>query len=84
MLVAFRDDTGTGDLPRAAGTGAVRRGSDFFGEPDGEWLHLENWLECIRTRETPNAPVSAGVSAAAAAHLANQALRNGKVVRWRG
>lgn len=70
--------------PKELVLGSGPRGSDFFDEPDGEWMHLENWLECIRTRETPNAPVSAGVSAASAAHLANEALRRGEVARWRG
>lgn len=61
------------------GTGP--RGMDFYDNPDGEILHLTNWLDCIRSRETPNAPVEAGVRAAAAAHFANKALRTGEVVR---
>lgn len=58
------------------------RGMDFYDNPDGEVLHLSNWLGCIRTRAVPNAPVEAGVSAAAAAHLANHALRSGQVALW--
>lgn len=58
------------------------QGDDFYNQPDGELLHLGNWLECIRTRATPNAPVQAGVGAANAAHLANAALRKDAVVRW--
>lgn len=58
------------------------RGADFYAQPDGETLHLANWLECIRTRTTPTAPAEAGVSAAAAAHLANQSLRAGKIAKW--
>jgi predicted dehydrogenase len=59
------------------------RGSDFFNQPDGELLHLSNWIECIRTRKKPNAPAEAGVSAASAAHLANIALRSGQVAKWK-
>jgi len=59
------------------------RGADFYSQPDGEVLHLANWLECVRSRQTPLAPAEAGVSAAAAAHLANRALRSGEVARWR-
>jgi predicted dehydrogenase len=59
------------------GTGA--RGRDFYDKPDGELLHLTNWIDCIRSRKAPTAPVEAGVTAAAAAHLANQALRSGGV-----
>ena len=57
------------------------RGADFYNPPNGTLFHIENWLECIRTREEPNAPVVAGVRAATTAHLPNQALRTGKVVK---
>lgn len=56
------------------------RGADFYATPDGERLHLVNWIECIRSRKEPNAPVEAGVAAAASAHLANQALREKRVI----
>jgi predicted dehydrogenase len=59
-----------------------KRGQDFYDKPDGELLHLTNWVECIKSRKTPTAPAEAGVSGAAAAHLANQALRSGQVAVW--
>jgi len=59
--------------------GSGKRGQDFYDKPDGEKLHLTNWLECVRTRQRPTAPAEAGVSAAAAAHLANRALRTNQV-----
>ncbi|MBV8820868.1 MAG: Gfo/Idh/MocA family oxidoreductase [Acidobacteriaceae bacterium] len=58
------------------------RGADFYDQPDGEALHISNWLECIRTRKKPNAPVEAGISAASAAHLANIALRERRTATW--
>jgi predicted dehydrogenase len=63
------------------GTGP--RGADFYDQPDGETLHLANWLECVRSRKKPNCPAEDGVSAASAAHLANQSLRGGDAARWR-
>jgi predicted dehydrogenase len=60
-----------------------KRGRDFYDKPDGELLHLTNWVECVRSGKTPNAPVQAGVNAAAAAHLANQALRSNQVAMWK-
>lgn len=60
------------------------RGSDFYNLPDGELLHLTNWVECTRSRKTPTAPAEAGVQSAAAAHLANQSLRTQAVARWEG
>ncbi|RLS26903.1 MAG: gfo/Idh/MocA family oxidoreductase [Planctomycetota bacterium] len=59
--------------------GVGRRGADFYDKPDGEKLHLEDWVGAMRSRKDPSTPVEAGVHAAAAAHLANKALRSGKV-----
>jgi predicted dehydrogenase len=62
------------------GTGA--RGRDFYDRPDGELLHLQNWIDAIRNRRQPSAPISAGVSAAATAHLGNEAYRHNRVAVW--
>ncbi|MFZ1129378.1 MAG: hypothetical protein WAN38_01325, partial [Terriglobales bacterium] len=37
--------------------------------------HMTNWIECIRTRKTPNASVEIGYRSAIAAHMANLAYR---------
>jgi hypothetical protein len=63
--------------------GKGNRGRDFYDQPDGELLHLQNWVDCVRSRRPPNAPAEAGVSAAAAAHLGNQAFRKNQVALWR-
>jgi predicted dehydrogenase len=59
------------------------RGADFYAVPDGELLHLTNWIECVRSRKAPRCPAEAGVSSASAAHLANLALRSGAVASWK-
>ena len=64
--------------------GTGNRGADFYDKPDGELLHLTNWIECIRSRQKPTAPAEAGVSSAASAHLANVALRSGQTAKWKG
>jgi hypothetical protein len=51
------------------------RGADFYDQPDGELLHLANWIECIRTRQKPSCPAEAGVSAASAAHFPQRGSR---------
>ena len=56
-----------------------KRGADFYDNPDGELLHLTEWVAAIRGRRQPNCPVEAGVSAALAAHVGNQALRSGQM-----
>jgi predicted dehydrogenase len=62
--------------------GKGNRGRDFYDQPDGELLHLSHWIDCIRQRRRPNCPAEAGVSAAAAAHLANLAFRRNQVANW--
>jgi predicted dehydrogenase len=64
--------------------GTGKRGQDFYDKPDGELLHLTNWVECVRDRKKPNASAEAGVGAAAAAHLGIQAFRGGQVAAWKG
>jgi predicted dehydrogenase len=59
-----------------------RRGRDHYDKPNGELLHLTNWLDCVRSRERPNCPAEAGVRSAAVAHLGNRALRTGQVANW--
>ncbi len=46
---------------------------------DGTLDHMKNFLECMRTRNTPNAPVEVGVAAARAGHVANIAIRGNGV-----
>jgi hypothetical protein len=49
---------------------------------DGTLTHLANWLECVKSRKAPNAPIRVGHQAARTSHIANAALRGGKRVRW--
>jgi predicted dehydrogenase len=64
--------------------GSGRPGQDFYDKPNGELVHLTNWVESMRSRKPPTAPAEAGVSGASAAHMANQALRSGQVATWKG
>ena len=47
---------------------------------NGTLDNVRNWLDCIRSRETPNAHIRAGVDAAATSHWVNRALREKKVL----
>jgi len=49
---------------------------------DGSVPHLQNWIDCIRSRKTPNANIRVAHQAARTAHIANAALRAGRAVRW--
>jgi len=51
---------------------------------DGSAAHLANWLECIRSRKTPTAPLGLGVAAARAGQVANESILAGSKVRFDG
>ena len=57
-------------------------GLDFYDEVDGALYHLQEWVNCVRSRETPSCPAEEGVRSAAAAHMANLSYRSGRVARW--
>jgi predicted dehydrogenase len=44
--------------------------------------HIRNFLECIRTRNEPNAPVEEGFKTALALCMTLESLRKGRRVRW--
>ncbi len=45
-------------------------------------VHVANFLECVRTRATPTAPIELGFQAALAVQLANLSLKHGRRMRW--
>ncbi|MGA8596058.1 MAG: Gfo/Idh/MocA family oxidoreductase [Bryobacteraceae bacterium] len=45
-------------------------------------LHVANFLECERTRQTPTAPMRVGFQAALVVQMANMAMRQGRRLRW--
>ena len=45
---------------------------------DGQARHVANFVECVRSRETPNADIEIGHLSTRLCHLGNIALRTGK------
>jgi predicted dehydrogenase len=62
--------------------GEGKRGADFYQKPNGGKLHLQNWIDCMRSRKKPIAPAEAGVHSADAAHLGNLAYRTQSVAEF--
>lgn len=44
--------------------------------------HMRNWMECVRSRQTPNAPVTAGYNHSIANIMTTAALRTGQFVTF--
>jgi predicted dehydrogenase len=51
---------------------------------DGTIDHIRNFLDCVRSRQAPNAPAAPSVAAARAAHIGNLAYRSGGRLDWKG
>ena len=45
-------------------------------------LHVQNFLECVRTRRRPTAPVELGFQAALVVQMANLSLERGRRIQW--
>jgi predicted dehydrogenase len=45
-------------------------------------LHVANFLECVKTRQTPTAPMRLGFQAVLVIQMANMALKQGRRLRW--
>ncbi len=45
-------------------------------------LHVTNFLDCVRTRRTPTAPMRLGFQAALVVQLANLSLKQGRQMKW--
>ena len=75
-MVSGRSEETTRYLPEKLNRPSGRR---ITGETEDQ-NHMANWIDCVRSRKTPNAPVEIGYRSAVAAHMANMAYREKKRV----
>lgn len=66
---------GAEDTP--AMSGKSERGFHFATD-----LHVQNFLDCMRTRKTPTAPMHIAFQAALVVQMANLSLRQGRRLNW--
>jgi predicted dehydrogenase len=90
----FRGDLGTlkidrtrlafykDDAPYVKGTLTPEPELVIPSKADGTIAHLQNWIDCVRSRQKPNADIRVAHHAARAGQIANASLRAGKPVRW--
>jgi predicted dehydrogenase len=76
-LAVYRDDEAW-----APGTHSPQPEIFVRSSGDGSVAHLQNWVDCIRSRRKPNADIRVGHTAARTAHIANAALRAKRRVSW--
>jgi predicted dehydrogenase len=66
---------------KLVGKGSAASGANMGADPLTT-AHMHNWLDCLRTRKQPNAPVEAGYQHSIATIMANAAARTGERVTF--
>ncbi len=61
---------------------AKRKEVETWKITDENTPHMQNWLDCMKSRKTPNSPVELANRVLVGAHLANESFRSGKRVNW--
>jgi predicted dehydrogenase len=70
-------------LPNMKIQGAAQVSTDAnTGGDELTFSHIKNWMECVRSRKTPNAPIEAGYQHSIATIMANAAYRTGQRVTF--
>jgi predicted dehydrogenase len=75
---------GVTDMVHGESAEQIRYYPEKVNRPGGEAIaghsrdenHMANWIDCVRSRKQPNAPVEAGYRSAIACHMANLAYRS--------
>jgi predicted dehydrogenase len=76
--VSERKEKATTDNPvRSASEGAITAT-----DAEETQAHLQNFVECVRSRQEPNCPFEIGFRSAIACQMAISSYRQGKPVRW--
>jgi predicted dehydrogenase len=75
---------GESDMTNGDSEEIIRYFPEKINQPNGTTLggetkdqnHMANWIDCVRSRKTPNAPVELGYQSAIAVHMANLSYRH--------
>lgn len=57
-------------------------GPDIVGGGDITFKHMQNFIDCVRSRKQPNCPLEIGFRSAIACRMALTSLREGRKVSW--
>jgi predicted dehydrogenase len=60
----------------------ARSQPDTASDAEETQAHMQNFLSCVRSRETPNCPFEIGFRSAIACQMAVASYRQGRTVRW--
>jgi predicted dehydrogenase len=73
-----------GSKPGEGTQAALKSGNspDIVGEDDATVPHMQNFIDCVRSRKQPNCPLEIGFRSAVACQMAVASYRQGRTVRW--
>jgi predicted dehydrogenase len=69
-------------LSRPAEVEGIRMEAREVSAEDATGLHVNNFIECVKSRKKPNADVEIGHRASIVGHLGNIAFRTGHKIEW--
>ena len=69
-------------LPALAQTIGATSGSINGAVTDESAAHMQNFLDCMKSRQKQNSPVELANRVLLGAHLANESFRSGRRVGW--
>jgi predicted dehydrogenase len=75
-------DLKTGDVKPEPVTLPGRPEPPAIGQSDDLQAHTDNWMQCMRSRKTPNGSIETGFAHAVAVVMATRSYREGKKFYW--
>lgn len=76
----FKESTWSATGAGGRGAGVLKAEAKITPEPGDS--HMGNWLECVRSRRTPNAPIEVGYRHSVCTMLGYQALVSGRKMKY--
>jgi hypothetical protein len=64
------------------GAGSAGKGPDIVGYSDFTVVHMQDFFDCMRSRQEPIAPFEIGFRTAIACQMAIRSYREGRTVKW--
>jgi len=61
---------------------AAGKAPDLISSTDTSDTHMQNFIDCVRSRQEPNCPLEIGFRSAIACQMAIASYRQGRTVRW--
>ena len=61
---------------------ASAKAPDIVGEDDATGPHMQNFIDCVRSRKEPNCPLEIGFRSAIACQMAVASYQQGRTVHW--